>query len=384
MVIRNIQLYGNLLRVTNVDGTIQFAYPASTELYVARTPTTFGGTKPVSPGAGGGGMRLNPESSIPNSLTGAFWDGSTVTYSRTQCTHAYWLVAAALNVPGITKDGVLATLMCALVESVLWRYANSNVPESLDYPHDLVGSDHDSVGFFQQRPSAGWGSIGSLMSYEYSTRAFLGGPSGPNSGSPAGLFDISPPWTERATLGTAVQAVQISAHPSRYDNVRSTAEQFFDLYVTLETTGGGSGCGVIDPFPGGYDASDPFGGYAGGRTYPHTGSDWNAGGAVSGAPIPAITCGTVEAAGWSDGNGNYVSVKMANHPVYYAYLHMIEPAHVSPGQYVETGQILGRVGNTGTNSRGAHLHVTMSDQVTAYIGLGNRIDPYAWIVANSG
>lgn len=32
-------------------------------------------------------------------------------------------------------------------------YANRAVPASLNYHHDAIGSDHDSIGLFQQRAS---------------------------------------------------------------------------------------------------------------------------------------------------------------------------------------------------------------------------------------
>ncbi len=58
---------------------------------------------------------------------------------------------------GISRDGLVIALMTALQESQLWMYANDSVPESLAYPHDRVGHDHDSVNLFQQRSAAGWG-----------------------------------------------------------------------------------------------------------------------------------------------------------------------------------------------------------------------------------
>ena len=45
-------------------------------------------------------------------------------------------------------------------------------PESADYPHQGSGSDHDSVGLFQQRPSSGWGTVAELMRPSYAARAF--------------------------------------------------------------------------------------------------------------------------------------------------------------------------------------------------------------------
>lgn len=136
---------------------------------------------------------------------------------------------------------------------------------------------------------------------------------------------------------------------------------------------------LIDPFPGNYDAADPFGNTTPPRTYPHTGSDWIVG---PGTPIPAIGAGVVAGVQWHAGNGNTVTVKLDGSPLYYAYLHMQAPALVAVGQRVELGQILGRVGDTGTNSRGPHLHVTVSESPDAYRGLGRLHDPWALIQAH--
>ena len=39
-------------------------------------------------------------------------------------------------------------------------------------------------------PAAGWGTVDNLMDPVWSSRAFYGGPDGPNHGSPRGLLDI--------------------------------------------------------------------------------------------------------------------------------------------------------------------------------------------------
>jgi hypothetical protein len=53
-------------------------------------------------------------------------------------------------------------MVTARQESDIKVLANPNVPASFNYPHDGQGSDHDSVGIFQQRQS--WGSTKDLMS----------------------------------------------------------------------------------------------------------------------------------------------------------------------------------------------------------------------------
>ena len=47
---------------------------------------------------------------------------------------------------GVPRDGQIIAIMMALQESSLRVLANVNVPGSLNYPHDGIGSDHDSLG----------------------------------------------------------------------------------------------------------------------------------------------------------------------------------------------------------------------------------------------
>lgn len=115
---------------------------------------------------------------------------------------------------GVPRDGQIISIMMALQESGLRVLANPTVPASLIYPHDGVGSDHDSLGSAQQRPAAGWGSVDRLMNSVFNAQAFFGGPSGPNKGSPRGLLDIRG-W-QSMTKGQAAQAVQVSAFPELY------------------------------------------------------------------------------------------------------------------------------------------------------------------------
>jgi hypothetical protein len=71
----------------------------------------------------------------------------------------------------ITPRGIQIALSVALVESGMKVYANSNVPESLNIPHDAVGSDHDSLGLFQQRCPM-WGPAEVLMNPTLSAGLF--------------------------------------------------------------------------------------------------------------------------------------------------------------------------------------------------------------------
>ncbi len=103
---------------------------------------------------------------------------------------------------GFGKDGAVIGLATALVESNLRMYANAGVPESLSFPHDAVGSDHDSVGLFQQR-QAGWGTLAERMNAHASADLFF---------NKLGGFD----WRSMAP-GAAAQRVQVSAFPEAYN-----------------------------------------------------------------------------------------------------------------------------------------------------------------------
>lgn len=127
---------------------------------------------------------------------------------------------------GLPREALVIAIMMSLQESSLRMLANTNVPDSFNYPHDGVGSDHDSVGSAQQRPAAGWGSVQELMDVTYNAKAFYGGISGPNHGSPRGLLDI-PGWAS-LSKGQAAQSVQVSAFPELYDRWEPQASAIVD------------------------------------------------------------------------------------------------------------------------------------------------------------
>jgi hypothetical protein len=139
--------------------------------------------------------------------------------------------------------------------------------------------------------------------------------------------------------------------------------------------------------PNSYDANDPFGSMSGGRTYPHTGSDY----AVAFAEVYSVADAVVYHTGWNDGNGNYICCYIPGYDwkdgvqggLYVAYLHL-SSINVSPQSTVKQGQKIGVSGNTGTNSRGPHLHITMSNSDLAYLGQGAKIDPWAYIQNHLG
>lgn len=123
----------------------------------------------------------------------------------------------------INENGMVAMLMTILQESTFNMYANSNVPASLNLPHDAVGSDHDSTGLYQQRGAAvgwAWGPLESNMDVSRSTAAFLGVS---DESTAPGLTDVTG-W-ETMHPGTLAQSVQVSAYPTHYNQWQGAAEQ---------------------------------------------------------------------------------------------------------------------------------------------------------------
>lgn len=183
-----------------------------------------GGSGSTGGGSGGSNSGLP---AAPETLK-----GNTYTFNKTQLNHHRDIIAACQKISGANNRKVMViVLITVFVESYGgYMFANTRVyPETANYPHDRDASDSDSVGLFQQRPQAGWGTPKECMTVDYSVKAFLGGPSGPNGGSPRGLFDI-PNWSSMSP-GKAAQSVQVSAFPTRYDAVVSDANTVLDYFL---------------------------------------------------------------------------------------------------------------------------------------------------------
>ncbi|QCG77763.1 tape measure protein [Gordonia phage Reyja] len=137
--------------------------------------------------------------------------------------HVYDIAKAALDA-GVGKAGAIIGEATAVVESgdPIKMWANSAVPESLNFPHDDVGSDGTSVGPFQQQN--GWGSVADRM----------------NTYKSAGLFYNAlkkvDGW-QTMDPGAAAQAVQRSAFPDKYGQVMDRARQLVDEAALFDTGG---------------------------------------------------------------------------------------------------------------------------------------------------
>lgn len=142
-------------------------------------------------------------------------DGTTITLGLRQLAIAKAVIEGART--RILGDyAAKIGLVTALQESKLRMYANSTVPESLNYPHDAVGNDHDSLNFFQQRVRY-WGTVAQLMDQEYAISAFYAA-----LGRVVGWQDLAP--------GVAAQRVQVSAFPDAYAKWEAAADALLAKY----------------------------------------------------------------------------------------------------------------------------------------------------------
>lgn len=139
-------------------------------------------------------------------------------------------VAATVQARGETRQVQIIALITVLQESDGLMWANKGVPESLSYPHDAVGSDHDSVGLFQQRPSMGWGTVGELMDPVVSTHRFLD------------ALQKVQGWQDMAPT-RAADAVQRSAFPDAYAKWEPVAREL----LTGSNISSGAACTSTSP-----------------------------------------------------------------------------------------------------------------------------------------
>ena len=116
------------------------------------------------------------------------------------------IIVSTGRAAGVSDYGLVIALAAAAQESGL---------------RNVRYGDRDSLGLFQQRPSAGWGTPEQVLDPVRASQAFFGGAGNPNRGVTRGLLDI-PGW-ESMTVTQAAQAVQISAYPDFYAKWESNA-----------------------------------------------------------------------------------------------------------------------------------------------------------------
>ncbi|HEV7708502.1 MAG TPA: hypothetical protein VGP16_09945 [Asanoa sp.] len=122
--------------------------------------------------------------------------------TQAQMNNAATIVKTGVSM-GIPQRGLIVAIATSMQESNLLNLANTGLPESLNYPNEGTGYDHDSVGLFQQRTSSGWGTVQELMTPSISAQKFFNA-----------LEQIFG-W-QNMSIASAAQAVQVSAFPDAY------------------------------------------------------------------------------------------------------------------------------------------------------------------------
>jgi hypothetical protein len=120
---------------------------------------------------------------------------------------------------GLSKWAMIVGIATAMQESRLYNLASHVVPESLDFPHQGTGADHDSIGLFQQRASGSWGSVEEIMQPAYAAGAFY-----------SRLVEVSG-WQDMP-LTQAAQSVQISAFPDAYAKHEENATKVVEALLS--------------------------------------------------------------------------------------------------------------------------------------------------------
>jgi murein DD-endopeptidase MepM/ murein hydrolase activator NlpD len=232
-------------------------------------------------------------------------------------------------------------------------------------------NDHDSLGLFQQRPSAGWGTPAQIRDPVYASTKFY-----------TKMLKVKQ-W-ERLPLTVVAQKVQVSAYPNAYAKHEALATQIVNLLADGAARAVGSAQKLICAAGGAIAAS--------GWTLPWSTKDFPVRPGVVGSgfrtsdrpthqgvdlilprnvPILAAAGGVVTVVkcnvdhsgrqtcdrdGWpgKGGCGWMVEIVHADN-VMTRYCHMVRRPAVQVGQQVAAGEPIGLVGTSG-NSSGEHLH----------------------------
>ncbi len=135
---------------------------------------------------------------------------------------------------GMPESVIVSELAAQATETSLRNLANSNVPESLSFANDGIGSNHDSVGPHQMRFSI-WGSVGiaTLMDPIYQINWFYD-----QAEKIAGAETMAP-----AELAQLIEVSEPNAYAAQLDLARTLYREFADLDPNSMTSGAG-GCGA--------------------------------------------------------------------------------------------------------------------------------------------
>ncbi|SFC97136.1 Endonuclease/Exonuclease/phosphatase family protein [Nocardioides terrae] len=270
-------------------------------------------------------------------------------------------IIAVAKAQGVPPYGWVVGITAALQESGL---------------RNLPHGDRDSLGLFQQRPSAGWGSPAQVMDPVYASTAFF-----------THLLRVTG-WQEMS-VAAAAQAVQRSAFPDAYASHEGQARGLIaELAPGIPATSAAaaSACTMADgtvvaPLrPGTYTDLHNYGHTSSLWTSIHTGDDLAA---PCGTPVLAATSGTIvieSGGGWSWSGRWLVKVEIQPGGLTTWYGHMRSLA-VHDGQVIRAGEQIGEVGELG-NATGCHLHFEVHPHDGGY--LDDQVDAGAWLAAHAG
>lgn len=312
--------------------------------------------------------------------------------------------ATAVNVAkqhNVNENGQLIMLMTVFQESRWQMYASSVVPQSLSFPHDKVGSDHDSMGIYQQRgPQLGWawGPMEDLMDVAKSTESFLG--VNPKASAP-GLLDKFPDQNY-GDLGAAAQTVQVSDFPTLYTQWEQASRTLLGKVQGIVCTSAGSTAGgaaleikpasgkVVSPIEpgriGDVRMSSKYGSYPSGGD--HWGVDlstlptWNIVSSCDGTvkKIDIDPNSPNENTYPTRGTTNYIWIDCGNN-VLMGYAHFQANqlnSNLKVGTQVGAGTVLFPQGNQGY-STGDHLHFQISTIGSMEYSRAATVDPAAYL-----
>jgi murein DD-endopeptidase MepM/ murein hydrolase activator NlpD len=224
-------------------------------------------------------------------------------------------------------------------------------------------NDHDSLGLFQQRPSAGWGTPAQVRDPAYAATKFYD------------KLKTVPGW-ETMSLTEAAQKVQRSAYPDAYAKHEPVATQVVNVLAHGAANAVGNSLAMTCASAGQIAASGwtvPVkamvgSGFRTPQRPTHQGVDLIIGRYT---PIHAAAAGVVSVVKCDEtftgkldcnhdgypgkgGCGWMVEIQHAGN-VMTRYCHMVVRPFVKVGQEVTAGEVIGRVGTSG-NSSGPHLH----------------------------
>jgi murein DD-endopeptidase MepM/ murein hydrolase activator NlpD len=303
-----------------------------------------------------------------------------------QMGHALTIVTVAAT-RGLDPYAATVALATAYQESRIRMLANDgSSPEltaeqaavtaaSLNFRHDGLGSDHDSVNTFQQRWIAGWGTVAQLMDPVYAAEAFY-----------TRLVEV-PNW-QTIPLTQAAQAVQVSAAGGAYARWAPLARELTAMLWPTAQAAAAAPSGVAPaicpglPVAAGAWIRPTAGTVTSG--YGPRGDALHAGVDIAGprdTPVYAAADGTVVTAACTSaycdrdgslslaGYGNLVELDHGD-GVTTRYAHL-SAYTATAGQRVSAGALLGFQGSTG-NSTGVHLHFEVRLD-------GASVDPVPWL-----